>query len=313
MEFLYLLRDISTPILDKIFLAITFLGDETFFIVIGLFVFWCVDKYEGYFVLSVGFIGTIINQFLKIICRVPRPWVKDPSFMPAEGAKTGATGFSFPSGHTQSSVGSFGAIAVFAKKRAVRIAAITLCILVPFSRMYLGVHTPADVLVSFAIALALIFSLRPIIKRARTNGAYMWGLIGFMVLLALSYLAYMEFFCKEGLDPINYAHAYENAYTLAGCVFGIVVVYFVDSRYLKFETAAPLLAQVLKLCFGIAVVFAVKEGLKIPLSYIIPHEGAARMVRYFLLVVAAGAVWPATFSWFSGQKPLNKKQKQEEI
>ena len=45
MEVLHFLRDISSPILDKIFLAITFLGDETFFIIIGLLVFWCIDKY----------------------------------------------------------------------------------------------------------------------------------------------------------------------------------------------------------------------------------------------------------------------------
>jgi len=306
MEVLHFLRDISSPILDKIFLAITFLGDETFFIIIGLLVFWCIDKYEGYFVLSVGFIGTIINQFLKILFRVPRPWVKDPTLKAASGALEGAGGYSFPSGHTQSSVGTFGSIAAFTKRKAVRIAAIALCVLIPFSRLYLGVHTPQDVLVSLAIAFFLIFALRPIIKRGRENSAYIWGLIAFMAALSFAFLIYMEFFCiPDGTE--NYLHAYENSYTLAGCILGFAVIFFADTRYLKFKTAAPLFGQFLKLLFGVLIVFAVKEGLKIPLSYIIPHEGLARLIRYFLLVVAAGAVWPATFGWFSRLKsPFNK-------
>lgn len=306
MEFLHLLRDISSPILDKIFLAITFLGDETFFIIIGLLVFWCIDKYEGYYVLSVGFIGTLINQFLKILCRVPRPWVRDPSLIPAKGAVSGAGGFSFPSGHTQSSVGSFGSVAVFAKKRWVKIAAIILCIIIPFSRMYLGVHTPADVLVSLFIALLLIFALRPVIIKAKQKPLYMWLLIAFMAALSFAFLVYMEFFAPPSLDTYNYSHAYENAYTLTGCVLAFAVVYFVDSRYTHFETKAPLLGQALKLLLGVAVVFAIKEGLKAPLAAVIPHEGLARLIRYFLLVVAAGAVWPATFPYFSRLKKPSK-------
>ncbi|MBR3593594.1 MAG: phosphatase PAP2 family protein [Clostridia bacterium] len=311
MEFLHLLRDISTPVLDKLFLAITFLGDETFFIIIGLLVFWCIDKYEGYYVLSVGFIGTIVNQFLKIVCRIPRPWVRDPSLSVAEGAKSGAGGFSFPSGHTQSSVGSFGSIAVFAKNKGIRIAAIVLCVLVPFSRMYLGVHTPADVLVSYAIALLLIFAVRPIVKKGKQNPAYMWGLIGFMAALSVAFLVFMEFFAPESLSGNNYTHAYENAYTLTGCVLGICVVYFVDSKYTHFETAAPFVGQVLKLVLGTAVAFIIKEGLRAPLAAVISHEGAARLVRYFLLVVAAGAVWPTTFGFFSKIKNKNKIQEEQ--
>ena len=307
MEFLHLLRDISTPVLDKIFLAITFLGDETFFIIIGLFVFWCVDKYEGYFVLSVGFIGTIINQFLKILCRVPRPWIKDPSLSVAEGAKSGAGGFSFPSGHTQSSVGTFGSIAVFAKSRALKIAAIALCVLIPFSRMYLGVHTPQDVIVSLVLAILIIATLRPIIKRGREKNSYMWGLIIFMTALAASFLIYMEFFCPETLDEYNRTHAYENSYTLMGCILGFAAIFFLDTRYLHFSTEAPPIAQSLKLVLGAALVFALKEGLKIPLSFLVPHEGLARLIRYFLMVVAAGGLWPLTFPFFSKLGALKNK------
>ena len=50
--------------------------------------------------MTVGFFGTLVNQFLKLVCRVPRPWVRDPNFTIVEAARADATGYSFPSGHT---------------------------------------------------------------------------------------------------------------------------------------------------------------------------------------------------------------------
>lgn len=70
MEFLYLLEAYRTPFLDRFFYAVTQFGSEALFIVIGLALFWCVSKKEGYFLLSVGFFGTILSQFLKLFCQL---------------------------------------------------------------------------------------------------------------------------------------------------------------------------------------------------------------------------------------------------
>ncbi|MBR6614667.1 MAG: phosphatase PAP2 family protein, partial [Lachnospiraceae bacterium] len=152
MEFLYFLEGLRTPFGDAFFSLITHLGEETLFIVAGLIVFWCIDKLQGYYLLIVGLTGTVINQFLKLWFRIPRPWVKDPEFTIVESARAEATGYSFPSGHTQSSVGIFGAVARWNKNMVVRVVCVVICVLVPLSRMYLGVHTPADVGVSIAVA-----------------------------------------------------------------------------------------------------------------------------------------------------------------
>ena len=92
MSFLYLLEDLRNPVLDFLFSVITLCGEETVFMAVGMIVFWCVDKYKGYFLLYTGFLGTAINQFLKILFRVPRPWVKDPGFTIVESAREGAGG-----------------------------------------------------------------------------------------------------------------------------------------------------------------------------------------------------------------------------
>ncbi|MBP3436493.1 MAG: phosphatase PAP2 family protein [Clostridia bacterium] len=118
MSVLYAIASIRNPVFDVFFSLVTRFGEEVIYLAVALFFIWCVDKFEGYYILSVGFLGVIVNQFLKIVCRVPRPWVKDPSFSVVEGTKEAATGYSFPSGHTQTAVGTFGGIAYWHRKRS---------------------------------------------------------------------------------------------------------------------------------------------------------------------------------------------------
>ena len=106
-----MLENIRIPVLNEFMLLITKLGEETAFLVAALVVFWCVDKYKGYFVLAVGLLGSLLSQFMKLLFCIPRPWVLDENFHAMEAAIPEATGYSFPSGHTQSAFGTFGSIA----------------------------------------------------------------------------------------------------------------------------------------------------------------------------------------------------------
>ena len=294
MEFLYWLESIRAPWLTKLMLAVTELGGETAFLALALIVFWCVDKRNGYYLMSVGFISTITNQFLKLFCRVPRPWVRDPDFQAVEEAIPEATGYSFPSGHSQSSVGVFGCLAATAKKNWMKILCIVLMVLVPLSRMYLGVHTPADVLVGAGISLALVLAVRPLIYR---EGGMKW-LIAVMLVLSGAYLAYSVLYpFSADVDLYNLEHGRESAATLFGSVAAIAVVYPMEKKWVNFPNGAVWWAQILKIAGGLAVVLAVKGGLKAPLAAVMP-ELAARSVRYFLVVVTAGLIWPLTFRWF---------------
>ena len=157
-------------------------------------VFWCVEKYQGYYLLCTGFIGTVINQFLKMLFRIPRPWVLDPKFTIVESAREAATGYSFPSGHTQTSVGLFGGLARWNRPLVLRIVMIALCVLIPLSRLYLGVHTPLDVSVSIGIALLLIFVLAPIFRRAEHSPRLMYSVMAVMTAIVLGYLFFV--FCS---------------------------------------------------------------------------------------------------------------------
>lgn len=296
MDFLYLLEKIRLPGLNEFMLGITYLGDEIAFLVIALILFWCVDKRNGYYILSVGFVGTIANQFMKLWFRIPRPWILDENFTILEQAREGASGYSFPSGHTQSSVGTFGSIAYTTKNKLIRYASVVIAVLVPFSRMYIGVHTPLDVFVAAAMAVALIFLLRPVFFK--NDGRYIPVLLGIMTVLAVGFLCFVTFYpFPADIDQHNLASGYKNAYTLLGSLFGLLVVYFVDEKWLKFPTKAVWWAQIIKIAVGLLLVLAVKSGMKTVLDSAF-GELVGRAVRYFLIVIMAGIVWPLSFKWF---------------
>lgn len=300
MEFLKLLEGLRTPFLDGFFGAVTHLGEETLFIVMGLIFFWCINKKEGYYLLSIGFIGTVVNQFLKLWFRIPRPWVKDENFTIVEAARGEATGYSFPSGHTQSSVGIFGGLARWNKNLWVRIVCVAFCVLVPFSRMYLGVHTPLDVGVSVVIALALIFGLYPIIHKAFENKTAMRILLGSMALLSLGLLLFVSFYkFPQDVDTANLASGTKNAYKMLGCTLGIFIAFEIDDRFIRFDTAATLTAQILKFVLGVLPILGIKEGLRYPLELLCGGSYLADGIRYLLIVLFAGCIWPLTFKWFS--------------
>ncbi len=303
MPFLYFLQDIRNGFFDFFFSLITHLGEETVFLVIAILFFWCINKREGYYILITGLVGTVVNQMLKLFFRIPRPWKLDPNFEIVEAAREEATGYSFPSGHTQNIAGTFGAIAAFKKGRARTAICTTIIVLVAFSRMYLGVHTPLDVIVSLIMALGLILLLRPVFATEENFKKFMPWIVVASVVLSTAFLAYvLSFSGVSFIDPRNYQSGLKNACTLLGCTVGLILVYFVDTKFTNFKTDGKWYAQVIKLVLGLAGVLAIKSGLSAPLTAVFGNEFVARSVRYFLIVAFAGAVWPLTFKWFSELK-----------
>lgn len=307
MDILYALEKIRTPFWNGVMSAVTQLGGEVIFIVAAVVVFWCVSKWEGYYLMTIAFCGTVLNQFLKLICRVPRPWVRDPNFTIVESARAEATGYSFPSGHTQNAIGLFGGMARWGGRRWVRLGLTALALVIAFSRMYLGVHTPADVGVSLVLAAALVLGLYPLMRRAQEKPRYMGYVLAAMLVVSGAFVVFVEaygFSADTGAE--NLASGIGNAWKMLGAVAGMTLAWLLDRRYIHFETQAVWWVQVIKVAVGMALLLAIKSGLKAPLLALLGHEGLAGGVRYFLLVLVAGAVWPLVFrpmsKWGKGKK-----------
>lgn len=307
MDILYAQEKIRTPFWNGVMSAVTQLGGEVIFIVAAVVVFWCVSKWEGYYLMTIAFCGTVLNQFLKLICRVPRPWVRDPNFTIVESARAEATGYSFPSGHTQNAIGLFGGMARWGGRRWVRIGLTALALVIAFSRMYLGVHTPADVGVSLVLAAALVLGLYPLMRRAQEKPRYMGYVLAAMLVVSGAFVVFVET-CgfPADMDAENLASGIGNAWKMLGAVAGMTLAWLLDRRYIHFETQAVWWVQAIKVAVGMALLLAIKSGLKAPLLALLGHEGLAGGVRYFLLVLVAGAVWPLVFrpmsKWGKGKK-----------
>ncbi|MDE7299225.1 MAG: phosphatase PAP2 family protein, partial [Lachnospiraceae bacterium] len=171
MDFLRLLAEHRSPAATAFFRTATWLGEELFVVAVLCMLYWCIHKRFAYRICFVYFISGIVVQVLKVTFRIDRPWVLDPDFLPVESAMATATGYSFPSGHTQAATALFGSCLFLVagrqwKRNWQKIAVCCLCAAaiaaVGMSRMYLGVHTPKDVLVSFAVSIvpAVFMGLR---------------------------------------------------------------------------------------------------------------------------------------------------------
>ena len=136
----------------------TFLGELNTAMVIMAVIYWCVSKSFGSFLLM-GWSGNrIVNGLLKVTFCAYRPWIRDARIVPYGDSMTTATGYSFPSGHSMNAASVYGGGAVRKElPRTLRIVLGTILALVAFSRIYLGVHTPQDILVGAGAGLMVMW------------------------------------------------------------------------------------------------------------------------------------------------------------
>jgi membrane-associated phospholipid phosphatase len=141
LNFIIMIQQIDTPLLDSFFRAITLLGDELFYLLLFSFLLWCVDFYLGIRVGIIFLLSVYVNTGLKEIFQQPRPFDILPEIQ-----KVRASGYGFPSGHAQSSLVVWGSITYWKKQIWIRNLSVLLILLIGFSRIYLGVHFPTDIL-----------------------------------------------------------------------------------------------------------------------------------------------------------------------
>ena len=292
MEFLKILEGIRTPFLDTVIGLITRLGEETVGIVVLCAIFWCISKKVAYGIGVAYFLSGLTVQGMKICFRIDRPWVSDPSFHPVPSAIEHATGYSFPSGHTQSATTLFGSLGVQIKQKPVKVICFLLVILVAFSRMYLGVHTPLDVVASILISFVFILVAAIILKGdvVEKKRALILALI--MVVFAVAVIVIAAVLHSAGTIDEGYL---SDCLKAAGAGVGFAVGMYIESVYIDFPVRAKnIIWQVVKLVLGIAGVLIIKEGLKLVIGVGLVVD----TVRYFLMLMWVTVFFPLIIKRF---------------
>lgn len=282
MEILQAIAQMRTPFGEKLWQFLTFLGEETFIVVVLCLLFWCVNKNLSYKIGTTFFLGGLLTQGLKITFQIPRPWVFDPNFKPVGTAIEAATGFSFPSGHTASAGSLFFPLA-FSVKKWWRYLLAVMPFAVAFSRMYLGVHTLLDV--GCALAITVVFAA--IVQAVSVTRLWDNPLAVALGLFGVSLLVLVYALCRQDVTP----DMLEDCIKAAAAGIGFAVGYFIERRWVKFDTRAVWWMQMIKVVVGLIGVVAIKSGVKMLLG----ESMAVDALRYFLLIVWILAIWPMIF------------------
>ena len=271
MAFLHLLAELRTPALNSLMSAVSFLGTPHFAIGIIAFFYLCISKKFSYgLIFSYCFSG-IISQGLKLFFRVPRPWNLDTTFQPVGSAVSTAGGYSFPSVHSQSAASVYSALFIYYRKKPLRFVFILLAVLILFSRMYLGCHTPLDVGVGGLIGLSACLLFLPYWKNMdssdRNDGILIFFLAAFsMILLFLA----VSFFGNGTVDYDNV----KDSLSTSGLSIGFTLALIWERRSLKFSVRGTLLQKTLRFLIAFAgalvILYAVKRigGTSVPVTII---------------------------------------------
>ncbi len=267
-----------SPALDWPFRAFTFMGEEEFFLLLLPLVYWCLDRRTGARLTVAFLLCAYTNAVAKTLAALPRP----PEYAPGR-VKTlwDATGYGFPSGHTQSAVVVWGYLAAQARRRWVWILAAVMMLFIPLSRIYLGVHFPHDVLGGYVIGAVLLFLylwLEPGVERWLEEKGLAWQL-GVAVFAPLVLM--LLFLTDDGVT--------EGA-TLMGMGVGFVL----ERRWVRFDSGGPTWKRVVRFLLGAVVLVALWLGLRIAFSGLEPAL-LFRFVRYGLVGLWGGLGAPWAF------------------
>ncbi|MEG0751119.1 MAG: phosphatase PAP2 family protein [Oscillospiraceae bacterium] len=284
MALLRSLSVIRTPFLDSFFLFVTQLSQETIVILIICIFYWCVDKRSAMVIGISYFLSGLLVQGLKITFRIERPWVIDPNFNAVSAALPASTGYSFPSGHTQSATALFGSLSTITRNRAARALCFALCLLIGFSRLYLGVHTPLDVIVGMALTFAIVLCVYFFSKKFPDNFGTALPLV--FAGLATALVIYSFTLYSAGHITSEYV---ADCFKAGGAGLGFAFGMFIEQRYINFDvTTNRIWKQALKLVTGLAVLLALKFGL----PYILGRSLVSNLICYLIIVLWAIALYP---------------------
>ena len=297
--FLQNLRESTGGIFDEFFNALSkFAVDILPFL--GYIIFWSVSKKWGYRFMITLWCGEVINGLLKLIVCAYRPWIRSDKINPAGDSKVAATGYSFPSGHSTVATIHYGTIFAWQRKKRMWLAIVcaVLLFLTCFSRNYLGVHTPQDVLVGFGVSVVLIIVVGFSQKKLEGNQkavdiltfAGIAAVLG--VLIFVMFKPYPMDYDANGNLLVDPQRMMNDTFKACGGFIGLMIGSYIERHFIRYEVPAGAAALPVLTCVGFALMFA-WEQLFAPATIVqILGKHWGNMLAYGIMVIFAVALWP---------------------
>lgn len=216
LNILKFFQSMRTPVLNVLFLILTISTEVPVIILFTAITYWCINKKYGQKLLFTLIPNIIINTGIKELVKAPRP-------IGLEGIESlrthTATGYSFPSGHTQSATTFWTTLMIIFKKKWLYILGTIIIFGVGISRLYLGVHWPVDVIFGwiFGIVFTVIFAkLFDIVDESKNYKLLYFILVPFILFI----------FIVKSESYIKYL----------GLLLGLIIGYIIEDKFIKFKT-----------------------------------------------------------------------------
>ena len=272
LEILRSIQSIANPFLDILFQLITMCGEQIVLISIIAVIYWALDKKFGEYIAYSVLTSVLLNNTIKDIFKMKRP-------IGEKGIRTlreqTATGYSFPSGHTQNASSFYGAMAIYLKKRVMHIIATIMIILVGFSRLYLGVHYPKDVIVGGILGVLTSLICYKLYNKFENK----------MLLYVITFVIF--------IPVLTFAHSADFIKGM-GTYLGFIIGIYIEKKYVTFSVEGSTGNKVIRVLLGILILLTLQVGLKV----LLPSATIFSFIRYLLISLTGIGIYPMVFKKF---------------
>lgn len=269
MEYLLWLQNIRSDVLNTVLMTVTdFITSPVMYLAMAI-LYWCFNKRAAYYIaMNISF-GSMVNQLLKNTFCVYRPWIKNPDIKPVPEAFESATGYSFPSGHTQIASSEFLSVAVWQKNRKWLVGVcVFMTLLVMFTRNYLGVHTLQDVFASLSVSVVVLFVTKKILdwadgKKNRDLAVFFTGMaVCSAFLIFTTVKPYPKDFTPDGKLLVDPKEMITDCYAAAGCVYGFLIGWICERRFVNFRTDVSKKSKIIRSVVGSVILLIIATVVK---------------------------------------------------
>ncbi|MBR6332477.1 MAG: phosphatase PAP2 family protein, partial [Dehalococcoidales bacterium] len=242
-----------------------YLGESIIPVVLFAVVWWFGYRKQGFLIFLSFFFSILTNFILKVSFCIPRPFVRDPRVIPMGSVLDTATGFSFPSSHTAVAVAYLAPLGIkYRNKLFIPIIVVLVCCLIGFSRMYMGVHAPQDILVSLVLGFFCVILAFKIIEwiSDRDDAEIILSIgafAGFILLLFISLLRDFPDIYFDGQMLHIGQEMQRDLMTMGGALLGFAIGFLCDHFFIHHEGSDSRVFNIIISVVGLALVLIIKK------------------------------------------------------
>lgn len=251
-------REGTGAIFTEFLSKMTWYGEMNTVLIISGLIYWCVRKETGIYLLM-GWSGNrIVNGVLKVSVCAYRPWIRDARIVPETAAMKTATGYSFPSGHSMNGASLFGGLAI---KRDIgtglRVLFLIIMGLIAFSRIFLGVHTPQDILVGTGAGVLVMFLTGKLLQwlEVHPDKDITVAVIGILIAIIVAVYAalkpYPTDYDAAGNLLVDGLKMANDTFKAVGWVSAFLAGWILERRFVGFTTEVTVKQRVFRMTGGL--------------------------------------------------------------